>query len=165
MQTAYSFTLAHYPKPYIQMKRLFIALLLSVIFSTSFAQAKTKIDNIQTLLELTGSGKMGIQVMQSMVVNFKETYPEVPENFWKDFMKEVNADSLNKMVIPIYDKYYTDSDIVQLIAFYQTPVGKKVILTMPLVMQESMQVGQTWGTELAEKVINNLKAKGYVKEQ
>ena len=147
------------------MKRPSIALLLSLVFSTSFAQTQTKTDNIQTLLELTGSGKMGMQVMQSMLVNFKQTYPDVPESFWKDFMKEVNANSLNKMVIPIYDKYYNDSDIVQLIAFYQTPVGKKVILTMPLVMQESMQVGQTWGTELAEKVINNLKAKGYITEQ
>jgi hypothetical protein len=147
------------------MKRLSIALLLTVIFSTGFSQAKSKTDNIQTLLELTGSGKLGMQVMQNMLASFKQTYPDVPEKFWKEFMKEVNADALNKMVIPIYEKYYTELEIQQLIAFYQTPLGKKVILTTPQIMQESMQAGQAWGREIAEKVFSNLKAKGYVKEQ
>ena len=147
------------------MKRLSIALLLTVIFSTGFSQAKSKTDNIQTLLELTGSGKLGMQVMQNMLASFKQTYPDVPEQFWKEFMKEVNADALIKMVIPIYEKYYTDLEIQQLIAFYQTPLGKKVILTTPQIMQESMQSGEAWGTEIAEKVFNNLKAKGYIKEQ
>jgi hypothetical protein len=147
------------------MKRLSIALLLTAFCFTGYSQAKTKTENIQTLLELTGSGKMGIQAMETMLVSFKQSYPLVPENFWKDFMKEVNADALNKMVIPIYDKYYTESEITQLIAFYQTPLGKKVISTMPQIMQESMLAGQTWGKDIAEKVFNNLKAKGYVKEQ
>ena len=147
------------------MKRLSITLLLLILCSTGFTQSKTKTDNIQTLLELTGSGKMGMQAMETMLVSFKQTYPQVPENFWKDFMKEVNVDALNKMLIPIYDKYYTELEIKQLIAFYQTPLGNKVITTMPQIMQESMQAGQAWRTAIAEKVFNNLKAKGYVKEQ
>lgn len=147
------------------MKRLSIALLLTVLCLTGFSQSKTKTDNIQTLLELTGSGKIGMQVMQTMLVSFKQSYPQVPDSFWKEFMKEVNADTLNKMVIPIYDKYYSEQEITQMIAFYQTPLGKKMILTTPQIMQESMQAGQTWGTEIAEKVFNNLKSKGYIKEQ
>ena len=147
------------------MKRVSIALLLIAIFTTGFSQSKTKTDNIQKLLEVTGSGKLGIQAMETMLVSFKQTYRQVPDSFWKDFMKEVNADALNKMVIPIYDKYYTESEIQQLISFYQTSLGQKVITTMPQIMQESMQIGQTWGREIAEKVFNNLKAKGYVKEQ
>ena len=65
-------------------------------------------------------------------------------------------------MIPIYDKYYTEDDIKQLTDFYQTPIGKKVISNTPLIMQESMQAGQSWGQKIGEKVIENLKVKGYL---
>lgn len=89
----------------------------------------------------------------------------MPEDFWNDFLKELNSDVLIKMIIPIYDKYYTESEIKQLTEFYQSSLGKKVIATMPVVVQESMQAGQAWGKEIGEKVYNNLKEKGFVKKE
>ena len=66
-------------------------------------------------------------------------------------------------MVPIYDKYYTEEEINQIIAFYNSPVGKKMISTMPLVMQESMAAGQAWGKQLAAKVAQELKENGYEK--
>ncbi len=114
---------------------------------------------------MTGLGKLGVQVAQNMLTSFKQSFPNVPEEFWTNFMKEVNPEMLITMIIPIYDKYYTEEDIKKMIEFYQSPVGKKVISTLPQVMQESMQVGQNWGKEIGKKVHNNLKEKGYVKEE
>lgn len=145
------------------MKKLALTLLLSGITFFGFSQDTSKIGNIKTLLEITGSGKLGVQVVQNMLTNFKQRLPDVPEEFWSNFMKEVNPETLTTMVIPIYDKYYTQDDIKKMIEFYQSPVGKKVISTMPQIMQESMQVGQTWGKDLGEKIYNNLKEKGYTK--
>jgi hypothetical protein len=34
---------------------------------------------------------------------------------------------------------------------------------MPIIMQESMQVGAEWGKQMGEKVLENLKQKGYIK--
>lgn len=42
----------------------------------------------------------------------------------------------------IYSKVYTDQEIELLLAFYDTPVGRKSLTTMPQVMAECMQVGQ-----------------------
>jgi hypothetical protein len=84
-------------------------------------------------------------------------------DFWDEFNKEVNAATLIDLVLPIYDKYFTDDDIVQLIAFYQSPVGKKVVEKLPVIMQESMQVGSEWGKQLSEKILERLKQKGYLK--
>jgi len=42
-------------------------------------------------------------------------------------------------------------------AFYETPVGQRVLATTPLVMHESMQIGQTWGRNVAEKLLAELK--------
>lgn len=113
---------------------------------------------------MTGSGKMGIQVMNHMMDSFKNSYSKVNEEFWNDFKNEVKAEDLEKMIIPIYDKYYTESDIDQLIVFHNSPIGKKMISTMPQVMQESMVVGQAWGKQIGEKVLTRLKEKGYLEK-
>ena len=76
-------------------------------------------------------------------------------------MAEVNANELVELVIPIYGKYLTHNDVKQLIRFYKRPVGKKLIEVQPMIMQESMMIGQEWGLKIAEKVVKSLKDKGY----
>lgn len=147
------------------MKKISITLLLCGFLTCGFSQSVTKTDNIKKLLELTGSGKLGVQVGQSMIGSFKNNYPNVPEAFWNDFLKEFNSDVLINMIIPIYDKFYSESDIKELTEFYQSPLGKKMIATMPQIAQESMQVGQAWGKEMGEKVFANLKEKGFLKKK
>lgn len=116
------------------------------------------------MLVLTGSGKLGIQVMETMIANFKSHYSNVDASFWDDFMKEVRPEDLVNMVVPVYDRNFTAEEIEGMIAFYSSPVGQKVIAKLPVVMQESMQLGQTWGQELGKKVILKLQQKGYIKE-
>lgn len=147
------------------MKKISITLLLCGFLTCGFSQSVTKTDNIKKLLELTGSGKLGVQVGQSMIGSFKNNYPNVPEAFWNDFLKEFNSDVLINMIIPIYDKFYSESDIKELTEFYQSPLGKKMIATMPQIAQESMQVGQAWGKEIGEKVFANLKEKGFLEKK
>ncbi|MFV5689921.1 DUF2059 domain-containing protein [Flavobacterium sp. ZT3R25] len=146
------------------MKRFLITLFLCGLLTSGFSQSISKMDNIKNLLELTGSGKLGVQVGENMIISFKKSYPNVPVEFWDNFLKEMNSDTLINLIIPIYDKYYTESEIKQLAEFYQSSLGKKLISIMPLVLQESMQAGQTWGKEIGEKVYNNLKEKGFVEK-
>lgn len=101
--------------------------------------------------------------MDQLMVTFEEILPDVPTEFWLDFRNEVKADDLLDMMVPIYDKYYTHDDIRELIKFYESPVGKKMVETMPLLLQESMQAGQEWGRALSEKMLQKLKEKGYSK--
>lgn len=147
------------------MKTISIVLLLVFGFMYSgTAQQISKADNIRKLLELTGSGKMGKQIGESLIAKFRETYTEVPSIVWDDFLKEMSSDKLIEMVVPIYEKYFTDEDINQMISFYGSPLGKKLIATMPPLMQECIQAGQNWGKECMEKTINKLKEEGYIKK-
>ncbi len=97
-----------------------------------------------------------------MMSSFKNSYSTVKQEFWDNFRKEINANDIENLILPVYDKYYTETDIDQLITFYNSPIGKKMINTMPLVMQESMKAGQNWGREIDEKVLARLKEKGYL---
>lgn len=141
------------------MKKSLLILSFCVLSLSANAQTTSKSQKINQLLELTGSGKVAIQVMNQMMNSFKSSYSKVNEQFWEDYKNEVKAEDLEKMIIPIYDKYYTESDIDQLIAFYNSPIGKKMIATMPQVMQESMIAGQAWGKQIGEKIQAKLKEK------
>lgn len=141
------------------MKKIFILLLLSV--SIFAASDKDKTDDIRKLLVLTGSGDVGIQVLDQMMGSFKQMLPDIPEKFWTDVKKSVSADELINLVVPIYDKHFTHEDIKALIDFYNTPVGKKFTKALPQVTQESMTVGQEWGRQLGERIGNKLKEEGY----
>lgn len=141
------------------MKKSLLILSFCVVSLSANAQTTSKSQKINQLLEITGSGKLGIQVMNQMMSSFKTSYSKVNEQFWEDFKNEIKAEDLENMIIPIYDKYYTESDIDQLIAFYNSPIGKKMIATMPQVMQESMIAGQAWGKQISEKIQAKLKEK------
>lgn len=146
------------------MKKYLILVLLCAGGTASFSQSSSKIENIKKLLDLTGSGKMGAQVAQSMISSFQESYSNVPNEYWESVKKEINADDIVALVIPIYDKYYTEEDIQKLIEFYESPIGKKVISATPLIVQESMSAGKIWGENIGKKVMEKLKQDGYIKE-
>ncbi len=141
------------------MKKIII--MIVIFASSSLFAAESKNDDIRMLLELTGAAKLGIQIMDQMIEMFKQNMPDVPEKFWSDVMKEVKGDDLIKLIIPIYDKYFTHDDIKELIKFYNTPIGKKVIKLLPQITRESMEAGQKWGKELGEKIKNKLEQEGY----
>ncbi len=137
-----------------------VALSMSVEGNTQ-RKSPTRNEDIEKLLELTGAGKLGIQVMNQMIPVFKQGNPGIPDKFWKDFMAEVNAKELVEMVIPIYGKYLSHDEVKQLIKFYDTPVGKKLIEVQPKIMLESMIAGQKWGQQLGEKIAEKLKEQRY----
>ncbi len=143
------------------MKKLFILSLLLVFSLAGIAQDTNKEKDIRKFLELTGSGEMGVMAMQQMISSYKQAFTNVPDEFWDEFMKKVNPNDLIDLVVPIYDKYYTEEDIKALIAFYQTPIGQKTIKLMPQISQESMKAGEEWGMKLGEKIAEEMKAGGY----
>ncbi|KDN54024.1 DUF2059 domain-containing protein [Flavobacterium seoulense] len=144
------------------MKKSLLILSFCVLSFSANAQNTSKSEKINQLLELTGSGKIGIQVMNQMMEHLKSSSSDSKAKieFLEEFKKEVKAEDIQNMIIPIYDKYYTESDIDQLITFYNSPIGKKMIATMPQVMTESIIAGQAWGKQIVEKYQAKLKEKG-----
>jgi hypothetical protein len=141
------------------------SILIALFFSslTLPAQDSTKIKHIQQLMEVTGSARLGMQVLTNITTTYKNIYPDASSDFWDELMKETNPQVLVDLVIPVYDRNFSDDDIVQLTAFYQTPIGKKVVEKMPAIVQESMQIGSAWGKQISEKVMQKIKQKGYIK--
>ena len=75
-----------------------------------------------------------------------------------------NTDGIIQELIKIYSKYYTHQDIKDLLKFYQSDLGKKLISTTPSIVQESMAAGQNWGQNIVpiiqERVGKRLEEEG-----
>lgn len=45
---------------------------------------------------------------------------------------------VERSLYKVYDKHYTEQDLSELIAFYRTPIGKKVVAVSPLIESDTM---------------------------
>jgi uncharacterized protein len=130
---------------------------LSMLVIESSVAAPATESSIRELMTETGMANIGVTMMKGMIPQFKAMVHDVPESFWDDFIKEVKPDDLVKLIIPIYQKHYSEEDIQEVLKFYRSPTGKKFIANIPQVVQEGQMAGRKWGEELGRKVIEKAK--------
>ncbi|PZR41623.1 MAG: DUF2059 domain-containing protein [Azospira oryzae] len=147
------------------MKKVFI--IAFVLFTSVYTQAqesKTYTATLKKYLEVSGSMAAFKSATTTMMSQFKSMYSSVPNDVWSELEKELSTTSLDDLVsllAPVYSKHLSENDLKEVIKFYDSPVGKKLSLETPAIMQESMTVGQTWGMKIGEKVQAKMKEKGY----
>ena len=131
--------------------------------------------DIQALMQETGmlsNMNRTVELLLPQVIgNLKKVNSNIPQSAWDDFSRigteefKKSLPELQEPVIAIFDKNFTDDEIKQLTAFYKTPLGQKVVSQMPVVMQQSAQLGQVWraqvGARAAERIRAAAKQKGY----
>jgi hypothetical protein len=116
------------------------------------------------MFEVSGAEQSYQAAIKQMFVMFKQQYSTVDASIWSELEKEFSEATINdltEMLVPVYLKYMTKEDLEEMIKFYQTPVGSKFAKNTPLIMQESMQVGQKWGMKIGEDFKKKMKEKGY----
>ena len=148
------------------MKKLISTLSLILIFTNlSFGQADNEYkEALQTMFKVSGSEEMYQTAIEQMFTMFKGQYSSVKDEVWVSLEAEFKNTSINdliEMLTPTYQKHLTLEDIKGLIEFYRTPVGKKYAKKSPMIMQESMQIGQQWGMKIGEEFAKKMKDKGY----
>jgi len=127
----------------------------------------------EKLMELVGTRQILRQIfdqdIDAQMEAMRRARPDVPAQFWQDFSQEfkrqASPDELMKAILPIYDKHFTQQEIRQLIAFYESPLGKKISVTLPEIQQESIEAGRAWGEQLGDRMHKQLQQrlteKGY----
>lgn len=134
------------------MKKLLLSVCLgsSLIFSSAaFAQTASE-QSIKQLIVETGAAEMGTMVFDQLVAQLKAagaTDAQIAE-----VKKEFNVDQLVDLLVPVYQKQFTEEDVKAFLEFYQSPAGKKLVEKQPAIMQESMVIGQQWGMGIAQKI-------------
>jgi hypothetical protein len=101
------------------------------------------------LYELMG-GKNLAQTASMAVVAQLQSNPEMAP--YKDVLeswvhKVYSGDTIDKQMVQLYVETYSENELRQIIVFYKTPVGQKVLSKMPEIMQKGMTIGQTLAQE------------------
>jgi len=89
--------------------------------------------DIRRLPEVTGVKAAVAQTMTGMAENIKpvlrQSFPpgeyreKLIDLFFERFKTKVNLDEILDLSVPIYDKYFTQEEIRNMIKFYETPLG------------------------------------------
>ncbi len=149
------------------MKKLMFSgmIILVLCFSANAQNAASYKTTLAKLMTISGATKTSALVIDQMFSIFRKQQSNVPEAFWTEARAEMNimaSDDFINMLVPVYQKHLTEAELKAVIAFYETPAGKKYAGEIPLITQESMVVGQEWGKAIGEKIISKLREKKYM---
>ncbi|MBX7226775.1 MAG: DUF2059 domain-containing protein [Chitinophagales bacterium] len=117
---------------------------------------------MKKLFEVSGTEKTYEVAIKQLIEIYRYNYGSIDQKFLDEMEKEFLNTSINdlvEMLTPIYKEYLTLEDLEGIIAFYESPVGKKYVDNLPFITEESMKVGKEWGQEIAEKIIEKMEKK------
>lgn len=119
---------------------------------------------IRELLRVTGASELMVTSIEASMPLQRAANPEIPDVFWEEFAARLrgDVDRFIELLVPLYDRHLTLDEIRQLIAFYESPLGRRLVEVQPLLAQESMVAGQEWGGRLSMEVAADLARRGIV---
>jgi uncharacterized protein len=119
------------------------------------------------LLELKGAIGAFDAAIEGVVTHNKGNLLQINPNLTRDIdatAQTLRADAaarrqeLRSEIARGYASVFTEQDLKDLIEFYKTPLGKKIIDSEPQAVEESTKRAQVWIDKYAEDVIEKMRA-------
>lgn len=76
----------------------------------------------------------------TMRANFEQMAASLPPEKGQAFRKAFNVDTVINLLIPVYEKYFSEEDLKACIEFYSSSAGAKLSKSLNAVMTESVDV-------------------------
>ncbi|MDP8266603.1 MAG: DUF2059 domain-containing protein [Candidatus Aceula meridiana] len=83
-------------------------------------------------MEVTG-------VSGSMRKAFAEVVQNAPQEKKKNLRKVLKVEDVLNELVPVYGQYFNEKDLKELIIFYESPLGQKILKTSPLILKETTE--------------------------
>ncbi|MGB7035070.1 MAG: DUF2059 domain-containing protein [Xanthobacteraceae bacterium] len=118
------------------------------------------------IVEIKGVQNIFAPLVRGVVLKTKQMFMQT--NFmWQKDLDEIAvieekkyAPRVNDLVdatAGIYAQHFTEQELRQLLAFYQSPIGKKSLTEEPKVLDEAMAYAGTWGDNLSQEVMASMR--------
>jgi hypothetical protein len=151
-----------------------MGVVLMVAIGVSTSRAGTAGDSVAAefradvlkILQRTNSDSLGLSMGTFMagafIEQFRQQHPEMPDSVPGIIRDEIgrvlseNIAGMRERIVRTYSRHFSHEEVRGLLAFYQTPLGSKMIREMPLVLQESIADGQEWAQEIAPILIQRI---------
>lgn len=146
------------------INRIVAVIFFALLRLTTNAQDQTYESTLQNLFEKNGSYETFQVVVVQLFDMYRQNYNDVDTETWDKLEQEFKNTSMSDLVsllTPVYEKYLTQEDLQIMINFYDSPTGKKYAKYTPTISQESMAIGQEWGLQIGQKVLQRLEEEGF----
>jgi uncharacterized protein len=118
------------------------------------------------LIAITGATSVFGPLIAGVVEQAKILYLQQNPSLAKD-LNEVAAKlrtdlqprfgELNDEVARLYAANFSEQELKDILAFYQSPAGKKILIVQPKVIDSSMAFAQSWANKLSDEVIGMMR--------
>lgn len=126
----------------------------SILIAKQIAQLK----NVNAMFDPLVRGVVEKVKNQFMQTNFMygKDLNEIAAELEKEYAPRANE--LVDATARIYAQHFTEAELKDMLAFYQSPLGRKMVTEEPKVVDESMSHAGEWGDTLAGDVIARMRA-------
>ncbi|HET8622163.1 MAG TPA: DUF2059 domain-containing protein [Gemmatimonadales bacterium] len=138
-----------------------------VLPSTALSQARKttdpeKLKVARQLVEASGAEELILKGIELTLPAQRAQNPKIPDEFWDRFAARARADvgMLVDSLAPVYAARFSQAELDQLLAFYQSPVGRHFASEQGAIAQESQQLGLRWGTRVGASIAVDLANEG-----
>ena len=158
------------------MRPAAVALTLMGLGTVAEAQqpSATAIQTAKEIVNVTGAMALFNPLIPGVIEQAKNLFLQQNPGLSKDLNEittKMRADltprfgELTSEVAKLYASHFTEAELKELLAFYKTPVGMKLIVEQPKVGEEGLKFAQTWANNLSDEVIvkmrDELKKRGH----
>lgn len=140
------------------MKKLLFSLMFAGAALGASAQESAKSIKIRVLLSLNGTSRVSMNAVQQIMAQYRKAYPTLDTAIWKRIEGYYNEKDLTNLMVPIYERNFSETEVDEMIYFYKTDVGKKMVEKMPLITRQSQEAGKIWGEHIAAKIQKDIEA-------
>lgn len=132
------------------------------------------ISSAKELISITGATTLFSPLIAGVVEQAKVLFLQQNPALSKDLNEiatRMRADlqprftELTDEVARLYAQNFTEQELKEILAFYKTPAGKKLLTAQPQVVDASMKFAQDWANKLSDQVIakmrDELKKRGH----
>jgi hypothetical protein len=132
-----------------------------ILVATKILEETHAVDNMTTVMDT---------MIVPMIRNIKQQNPALPDDQLK-MISDMLTDELHKLIpqaialnAQVYSNHFTLEELQQIEAFYESPIGQKIVVEQPKIVKEVLPVGIAWGRQAAqqalERIIEQLRKQG-----
>ena len=111
-------------------------------------------------LVMVSGGRKALETNYPLLMeSLKKMCYYVPDEIMKQIEEKFRTiffDNINELYVPVYKKYYTLEELKAFADFFETPLGKKVAATTPLLTKDLFEAGQEAGKNIIKEVLKEL---------
>ena len=158
----------------VHVRAALVALALAVMVSPAQAQkpsgqkpSAAAFALAMEVLNLKGGDKMFSPLVPGIITNVKNIILQSNLNLSKELDEvalklagEYNPrlDELTRHSAQLFASHFTEKELAQIVAFYKSPLGKKVIEAEPKVLEQSMAHADAWARNMEQEILERFRA-------